>query len=212
MGLETGTYISDLVATNPTASDPVAQGDDHTRLLKSTIKASFPNINGAVTPTPAQLNRLTGSNHLVIDRAYAEYTTSADISTAIPLDDTIPQNTEGTQIISVALTPKSTTNRVRLRFQGQVYSAGGAVNVIAAVFSSASANALRATVVSTGGAGFSAEVVLEHEYVPASTSAQTYTVRIGSQAAATIRMNGGAARLFGGVSAATLIVEEITAS
>lgn len=57
-GLETGTYISDLVATNPTAGDPVAQGDDHVRLLKSTIKASFPNISGAMTLTHSQLNLL----------------------------------------------------------------------------------------------------------------------------------------------------------
>jgi hypothetical protein len=29
MGLETGTYISDLVATNPTATDGMKEGDDH---------------------------------------------------------------------------------------------------------------------------------------------------------------------------------------
>lgn len=56
MALETGTYISDLVATNPTSSDATSQGDDHLRLLKSTIKATFPNITGAVTATHTQLN------------------------------------------------------------------------------------------------------------------------------------------------------------
>lgn len=44
MALETGTYIADLVATNPISSDPVGQGDDHLRLLKSTILATFPNM------------------------------------------------------------------------------------------------------------------------------------------------------------------------
>lgn len=48
MGLETPTYISDLVATNPAAGDAVSQGDDHIRNLKSAIKTTFPNINGAV--------------------------------------------------------------------------------------------------------------------------------------------------------------------
>jgi len=61
MALETGTYISDLVATNPTGSDPKSQGDDHLRLLKSTIQATFPNVNGAVTPTPAEMNVLDGA-------------------------------------------------------------------------------------------------------------------------------------------------------
>jgi hypothetical protein len=55
-GLETGTYISDLVTTNPTAADPVSQADDHMRLIKSTVKATFPNVTGAVTPTHTQLN------------------------------------------------------------------------------------------------------------------------------------------------------------
>lgn len=62
MGLETGTYISDLVTTNPVgASDPKSQGDDHIRLLKSTIKATFPNLTGAMTATHAELNLLAGA-------------------------------------------------------------------------------------------------------------------------------------------------------
>lgn len=46
MGLETATYVSQLVATNPTTSDPLAQGDDHIRLLKAVIKATLPTLNG----------------------------------------------------------------------------------------------------------------------------------------------------------------------
>jgi len=56
MALETATYINGLVSTNPTSGDPVSEGDDHLRLLKSTIKASFPNVTGAVTATQDQLN------------------------------------------------------------------------------------------------------------------------------------------------------------
>lgn len=60
MGLETGTYISDLNASNPLAGDQKAQGDDHIRLLKSTVKATFPNVSGAVTPTHTELNYVDG--------------------------------------------------------------------------------------------------------------------------------------------------------
>lgn len=56
MALETGTFISDLVATNPVGSDPLAFADDHLRLIKGTIKNTFPNISGAVTKTHAQIN------------------------------------------------------------------------------------------------------------------------------------------------------------
>ncbi|MDV7394023.1 hypothetical protein RZS08_21770, partial [Arthrospira platensis SPKY1] len=58
--METGTFISDLVATNPTSTDPKAQGDDHLRLIKSTVKATFPNVAGAVTPTHTELNFVDG--------------------------------------------------------------------------------------------------------------------------------------------------------
>ena len=62
MALESATYISDLVSTNPTSSDNLSQGDDHLRLLKSTVKATFPNITGAVTLTQAQLNAAARTN------------------------------------------------------------------------------------------------------------------------------------------------------
>lgn len=45
MGLESATYLDDLVTTNPVAGDLVAQGDDHFRLLKSVLKATFPNLD-----------------------------------------------------------------------------------------------------------------------------------------------------------------------
>lgn len=56
MALESTTYISGLVVTNPTSSDNISDGDNHIRLLKSTIKATFPNIAGAVTGTSTQIN------------------------------------------------------------------------------------------------------------------------------------------------------------
>ena len=59
-GLETGTYINSLVITNPTGSDPFNTTDDHIRLLKSTIKSTFPNLTGAVTSDQGELNKLDG--------------------------------------------------------------------------------------------------------------------------------------------------------
>jgi hypothetical protein len=43
MGLESTTYIDGLVSTNPVSGDNVSQGDDHLRLLKAVLKATFPN-------------------------------------------------------------------------------------------------------------------------------------------------------------------------
>ena len=61
MGLETATYISQLVDTNPTSSDPVSQGDDHLRLIKEVLQSQFTTLGAAaVTTTAAELNLLDG--------------------------------------------------------------------------------------------------------------------------------------------------------
>jgi microcystin-dependent protein len=65
MALESGTYIDSLVATNPTGTDDRSQGDDHLRLIKSTVLNTFPNITGAVTATQAELNLLAGVTSLI---------------------------------------------------------------------------------------------------------------------------------------------------
>ncbi len=47
MALESGTYVSDLVSSNPPGTDGKSQGDDHLRLIKSTLGATFPNASRA---------------------------------------------------------------------------------------------------------------------------------------------------------------------
>ena len=56
MALESGNYITDLVITNPVGGDLKSTLDDHARLIKKTVKQSFPAISGAVTATHTQLN------------------------------------------------------------------------------------------------------------------------------------------------------------
>ncbi len=147
---------------------------------------------------------------VIVDRAYAEYLTNADIATVVPFDDTIPQVGEGTQILSVSITPKTTTNRIRLRFSGTGSTAGNNM-VIYAIFANGASNAIAAGASYNATAPVQTPCVLETELVPGSTSAQTYTVRVGPDTG-TLRMNGtSAARRFGGVAKCVLIAEEITA-
>lgn len=47
MGLETASFISGLTPSWPTATDPKSQGDDHLRLIKAVLQASFPNASKA---------------------------------------------------------------------------------------------------------------------------------------------------------------------
>jgi len=66
MGLETGSFIEDLVSTNPLGTDAKSVGDNHIRLVKSILKSQFPNLgSAAVNATAAQLNDITDNNRQV---------------------------------------------------------------------------------------------------------------------------------------------------
>jgi hypothetical protein len=88
MGLETGTYIDSLNSSNPTAGDAVSEGDDHLRLIKSTVKATFPNLSGAVTSTQAELNLLDGVTANTTELNYVDITTlgTVEASKAVTAD------------------------------------------------------------------------------------------------------------------------------
>lgn len=86
MALETGTYISDLVATNPTSSDAKSQGDDHLRLIKSTLLATFPNVTGAVTPTHTELNYVDGVTSAIQTQLDARAKVAGTITAVSALD------------------------------------------------------------------------------------------------------------------------------
>ena len=77
MGLETGTYISELVSANPTATDPISQGDDHLRLIKVVLKNQFSGLSGttAVTSSGAELNILDGVTATYAELNYLDITT-----------------------------------------------------------------------------------------------------------------------------------------
>jgi len=64
MPLEIATYISDLVPSNPAASDGLNNADDHMRMIKATLLNTFPNINAAVTITDEQLNAIAANGPL----------------------------------------------------------------------------------------------------------------------------------------------------
>jgi len=87
MGVETATFISQLSATNPLATDPISEGDDQIRLVKDVLQKQFTSLGAAaVTTTATELNLIDG------------YTgTTAELNT---LDVT----TQGTSEVSKVLT------------------------------------------------------------------------------------------------------------
>lgn len=71
MSLESATFISDLVASNPASSDQRKQGDDHLRLIKTTLQSTFPDANrairfGGISSKSANYSALVGDDKSVI--------------------------------------------------------------------------------------------------------------------------------------------------
>ena len=115
MALETGTYINSLNTSNPAATDALSQADEHLRLIKATVKATFPNVDAAVTATPTELNKSTA---IVSDGTNATFNTgitAAKIKTLIGLTDSsaITTSTDSEGEVTPVLATGVTADEVR---------------------------------------------------------------------------------------------------
>jgi len=61
MAVESATWVTQLVSTNPVVGDPVGEGDDHLRMLKTVLKNSFPS-----TSTTAIVPNVSGQSSKVL--------------------------------------------------------------------------------------------------------------------------------------------------
>ena len=128
----------------------------------------------------------------------------------VPNDDTIPQNTEGDEYMSLSITPKATTNRLIIDVVIVTAHTVGTAVAFASIFQDAAADAL-ATAVTEYAVALATAVTeyadtprmktltFRHEMAAGTTSPTTFKVRMGSQSAGTTTFNGiGGARRFGG--------------
>jgi len=133
------------------------------------------------------------------------------VSAVIPLDDTIPQKAEGTEIITLAITPKSATNILLIEFSSCTQISAGGVAVLVALFQDATDNALAAT---WGGGDEGNQIrtsMLRYIMIAGTTAATTFKIRAGPNVVQNIAFNGdpvGATRRFGGVGSTWLTITE----
>jgi len=139
-----------------------------------------------------------------------EYETGALLTgtNQIAYDDTIPQSNEGDQYLSVSITPQNAGST--LEVSCNIYaSPGNPAWVIAALFKDADANAIRVmpAYVETGTAGV--PIPLEFRQVAGTISPITFKVRVGTNLATTVTLNGGGGtRRFGGMLKSSISVKE----
>lgn len=125
----------------------------------------------------------------------------------IPFDNTIPQNTEGAEVLTAVITPTSLSNTLLIEFSGFLAHGVGAV-AISALFRDTIGSAIAVTGMSSQ-AGVS-QLVLRHFLTVPSLSSQTYKIRVGtSSGTAELNSVGGGVQAFGGVASTILTVTEI---
>ncbi len=182
-----------------------------TALAFTTINATTVNAT-SISASVGEFTLVTiGGHGTVAQVVRASSATYQSITTDLPVDNSIPQITEGEEVTSVAITPINASSTLRIRFMGN-FGVSSASNIGAGLFVDATAAALRASGVRVTSASGTAPLVLEHALTAGSTSARTYRIRVGPDVggAATVFVNGdNGSRLFGGVDAATLEIEEI---
>jgi hypothetical protein len=157
----------------------------------------------ADNPNPGQLIQVVN----VQDGAVATGTTIS------PDDDTIPQNTEGDEYMTLAITPTSATSKLMIDIVFNSSQAGDLVSTLA-LFQDTTADSL-AAVTFFGHTAFqrSSPTSFKHYMTSGTTSSTTFKVRAGlASPGGTLTFNGnGGARKLGGVMASSITISEIAA-
>lgn len=158
---------------------------------------------GAGIPLPGQVVQEVGNGTGAV----------ATGTTTLPYDDTIPQNTEGDQYMTQAVTPSSAANVLDIAHVGHYAHSSTTNAMAAALFQDSTAGALAAVAVAKDdNADSRVQVALRHRLLAGTASSTTFKIRAGNPNAGTTTFNGAsAARLFGGVLASRLDVAEIMA-
>lgn len=188
-------------------------------------------LNGtAITATAAELNTLDGITSTVTELNYVSGVTSAiqtqidnvvqvvsDNVTAyssytgiIDYDDTIPQVTEGDQLFSCTITPKSASSKLEIECVLH-YTGNSSRSMIMALFQDGGANAIAATARYTNSSSlYMYPMVLKYVMTAGTVSSTTFTIRAGQNLAATYYVNGlSTGRVLGGVLVSSMTVREI---
>lgn len=146
------------------------------------------------------------SSKAVIQRLSSQTGALVTGTTIIPVDDTIPQNTEGDQYLTLTITPSNSANILRIDVTIQGSTTVGAW--AAALFQDSTVNAITGFITS-GGATYVLPLTFTHTMVAGTTSSTTFKVRAGTVASGTFTLNGQlSGRLLGGVIATSIIITE----
>ena len=136
-------------------------------------------------------------------------------STALPNDNTIPVNDEGTALtaIDTAITPTNTGNNLLVQVNLPLVEIASAGHISIALFQDSGSAAIAACTNYTAGGTAGQSITLNH-FITGSddalgTSATTFKVRFGPSSSMVATVHGyNNSRIFGGVSPASITISE----
>ena len=132
-------------------------------------------------------------------------------TTLIPNDDTIPQSNEGDEYMTLAITPTSATNKLKIEVVMNLAHNSTGSRLVAALFQDIIANALAVSWGSKDSSANAAGQVKFTHYMDAGTIvATTFKVRAGTSTGGTTTFNGiNGVRRYGGLMASSITITEI---
>lgn len=164
---------------------------------------------GTYVTTPSKIQPFFPGMHLPGDAVQAHVktlSTSATGTTQTPLDNTIPQVSEGDEYLTVDITAGSGANDMQFEIDLSVGHSVANTVVTASLHKDAGA-AIAAGCATPGATSSVARATFVHRQTAATG---TYSVRAGGSAAGTTTVNGaGGSQLLGGVLNSTLKITEI---
>lgn len=204
-----------------TLDTAVAEGTIVLAVAQTDITSELPVVGVVVdaaaavflaTPTAANFRAaVTGDSGTVIQTVEATPVTAySNTAASIPIDDTIPQITEGTELITVTITPQDATSRLEIECNIASMATSGSTATVLALFQDAIADAIAVATTETT-TGIQKSLSLRHEMLAGTTAAITFSVRIGP-AGGTLYLNGtSTGRKFGGIAAIRMKATELNA-
>ncbi len=132
-------------------------------------------------------------------------------TTVLPRDDTIPQNTEGKEFMSLAITPTSSNSDLIIETELNLDTTVTNYMTVA-LFQDDNTNALSASYIHMSGVEHTKRIHLKFKMEAGTTSATTFKVRAGLAVGATVTLNGtNSSRFLGGVCNSYIQITEIGA-
>ena len=161
---------SNTITNIENANIKAAAAIDATKIGGGTVSnTEFGYLNGVTGAIQTQIGN-------VVQIQTTTHSTYASLgNTGIPIDNTIPQNTEGTELVTVSITPASASSVILILAEAPLFTSGSSEPTILALFQDSTADALASTFQYTSGANYQ----LFYSTSSGSTSARTYKLRVG---------------------------------